>query len=103
LCFAYPEGGSARDNWLATQTSRLDIAGSLKTVRLIQHADLRDGCVRNILAKVPAAYFTGGYEWGRAEATFDGGKSLVDKYLTVWQNQADGSWKIFRNLVIPDK
>ena len=25
------------------------------------------------------------YEWGRAEATFDGGKSLVDKYLTVWQ------------------
>ena len=43
------------------------------------------------------------YEWGRAEATFDGGKSLVDKYLTVWQNQADGSWKIFRNLVIPDK
>ena len=67
LCFAYPEGGSARDNWLATQTSRLDIAGSLKTVRLIQHADLRDGCVRNILAKVPAAYFTGGYEWGRAD------------------------------------
>jgi hypothetical protein len=43
------------------------------------------------------------YEWGRAEATFDGGKSLVDKYLTVWQNQADCSWKIFRNLVIPDK
>ena len=43
------------------------------------------------------------YEWGRAEATLDGGKSLVDKYLTVWQQQVDGSWKIFRNLVIPDK
>ncbi|MGB2623923.1 MAG: DUF4440 domain-containing protein, partial [Candidatus Acidiferrum sp.] len=43
------------------------------------------------------------YEWGQAEATFDGGKKLVDKYLTVWQKQADGSWKIFRNMVIPDK
>ena len=42
------------------------------------------------------------YEWGQAEATFDGGK-LVDKYLTVWQRQADGSWKIFRNMVIPEK
>jgi ketosteroid isomerase-like protein len=43
------------------------------------------------------------YEWGQAEATFDGGKKLVDKYLTAWHKQADGSWKIFRNLVIPDK
>ncbi len=42
------------------------------------------------------------YEWGQAEATFDGGK-LVDKYLTVWQRQADGRWKIFRNMVIPEK
>jgi ketosteroid isomerase-like protein len=43
------------------------------------------------------------YEWGRAEATFDGGKSLAEKYLTVWQKQPDGTWKIFRNMVIPDK
>jgi len=43
------------------------------------------------------------YEWGKAEAKFDSGKSLVDKYLTVWQKQPDGSWKIFRNMVIPDK
>ena len=42
------------------------------------------------------------YEWGQAEATFDG-KKLVEKYLTVWQKQPDGSWKIFRNMVIPDK
>lgn len=41
------------------------------------------------------------YEWGQARAKFDGGKRLVEKYLTVWQRQADGSWKIFRNLVIP--
>jgi ketosteroid isomerase-like protein len=43
------------------------------------------------------------YEWGQAEATFGGGRRLVDKYLTVWQRQADGGWKIFRNMVIPDK
>ena len=43
------------------------------------------------------------YEWGQAEATFAGGKKLVDKYLTAWQKQPDGSWKIFRNMVIPDK
>lgn len=43
------------------------------------------------------------YEWGQAEATFAGGKRLVDKYLTVWQRQPDGSWKIFRNMVIPER
>lgn len=43
------------------------------------------------------------YEWGQAEATYADDKRLIDKYLTVWQQQPDGSWKIFRNLVIPDK
>lgn len=43
------------------------------------------------------------YEWGQAEATFDSGKKLVEKYLTAWQMQPDGTWKIFRNMVIPDK
>jgi ketosteroid isomerase-like protein len=43
------------------------------------------------------------YEWGQAEATYADGKRLIDKYLTVWQQQPDGSWKIFRNLVIPNK
>jgi len=41
------------------------------------------------------------YEWGQAEAGFADGKSLVEKYLTVWQRQPDGTWKIFRNLVLP--
>lgn len=41
------------------------------------------------------------YEWGFAEATFANGNRIGDKYLTVWQRQADGSWKISRNLVIP--
>ena len=43
------------------------------------------------------------YEWGEAQATFSGGKSLAEKYLTAWQAQPDGTWKIFRNMVIPDK
>jgi ketosteroid isomerase-like protein len=43
------------------------------------------------------------YEWGEAEATFGGGKKLVERYLTAWQKQPDGTWKIFRNMVIPDK
>jgi len=42
------------------------------------------------------------YEWGQAEATFADGKKVVDKYLTVWQKQTDGGWRIFRNLVIPN-
>jgi ketosteroid isomerase-like protein len=43
------------------------------------------------------------YEWGHAEATFSSGKKLVEKYLTAWQKQPDGTWKIFRNMVIPDR
>ena len=41
------------------------------------------------------------YEWGQAEADFEHGGAVADTYLTVWQKQPDGSWKIFRNLVIP--
>ena len=43
------------------------------------------------------------YEWGLAKAHFMNGKSIMDRYLTVWQNQPDGTWKVFRNLVIPKK
>ena len=41
------------------------------------------------------------YEWGIAEASFAGGAKIAGHYLTVWQRQADGSWKIFRNMAIP--
>ena len=41
------------------------------------------------------------YEWGQAQARFPNGKSIIDRYLTVWQRQPDGTWKVFRNLVIP--
>lgn len=42
------------------------------------------------------------YEWGQAEASFATGNKLVERYLTVWHREADGGWKIFRNMVIPD-
>ena len=43
------------------------------------------------------------YEWGEAKARFSSGKAIIDRYLTVWQEQPDGTWKVFRNLVIPNK
>ena len=43
------------------------------------------------------------YEWGEARAHFPNGKSIMDRYLTVWQKQPDGAWKVFRNLVIPNR
>src|SRR5271170_5707216 len=42
------------------------------------------------------------YEWGQAEASFAKGNKLVERYLSVWHREADGNWKIFRNMVIPD-
>ncbi len=41
------------------------------------------------------------YEWGRAEARFPAGKEIEGRYLTVWRQQKDGSWKIFRNVPLP--
>ncbi|HKF46819.1 MAG TPA: DUF4440 domain-containing protein [Terracidiphilus sp.] len=43
------------------------------------------------------------YEWGQAEASFSNGNKVVDRYLTAWREEPDGTWKIFRNLVIPNK
>jgi ketosteroid isomerase-like protein len=41
------------------------------------------------------------YEWGEAKAHFPSGKSIMDRYLTVWQKQSDGSWKVFRTRGMP--
>lgn len=42
------------------------------------------------------------YEWGRADVSFPGSPKTSHRYLTVWQRQATGEWKIFRNMPIPD-
>lgn len=41
------------------------------------------------------------YEWGIATAEFASGRQIEGRYLTVWQKQEDGTWKIFRNLSMP--
>lgn len=42
------------------------------------------------------------YEWGTAKATFSSGRKIQGRYLTVWHIQPDGTWKIFRNMSIPE-
>ncbi|HXE30724.1 MAG TPA: DUF4440 domain-containing protein [Terriglobales bacterium] len=41
------------------------------------------------------------YEWGTATAAFPRERRISGSYLTVWRRQPDGSWKIFRNLALP--
>ncbi len=42
------------------------------------------------------------YEWGVAKVSFSDGRKVEGRYLTVWQLQRDGTWRIFRNISIPD-
>lgn len=46
------------------------------------------------------------YEWGKSDARFapkaGGPEKRVGRYLTCWKRQPDGSWKIFRNLSLPE-
>jgi ketosteroid isomerase-like protein len=41
------------------------------------------------------------FEWGRADAAYADGRKIGGRYLTVWQKQPNGEWKIFRNMAIP--
>lgn len=41
------------------------------------------------------------YEWGYAEATMTNGEQIRGRYLTVWQRQPGGGWKIIRNMALP--
>jgi ketosteroid isomerase-like protein len=42
------------------------------------------------------------YEWGGSKVSFANGQKVAHRYLTVWQRQPGGAWKIFRNMPIPD-
>ena len=42
------------------------------------------------------------YEWGRSQAVLANGRKIGGRYLTAWQKQRDGTWKIFRNMPIPN-
>jgi ketosteroid isomerase-like protein len=42
------------------------------------------------------------FEWGSSKLQYADGRHSEGRYLTVWQLQENGEWKIFRNLSIPD-
>jgi uncharacterized protein (TIGR02246 family) len=41
------------------------------------------------------------YEWGESWATYPGGGKRGGHYLTVWERERDGKWRIYRNLGMP--
>lgn len=78
-------GRAAIAEYLKTRTAKLGkaVSASAKTVGSVQQGDFV-------------------YEWGVAEVAFAGAQKIAHRYLTVWQRQPDGAWKIFRNMPIPD-
>jgi ketosteroid isomerase-like protein len=86
-----PEGDCIRGRSALEQQARQDMAkrGKADSASVISMGSVQQG--RYV------------YEWGEAKAHFPNGKSITDRYLTVWQKQRDGTWKIFRNLVIPNR
>ena len=67
-----------------------------KTGRMVAGTIAQDGLVRvgDLI-----------YEWGHAEMRLapEGGAevSAAGRYLTVWRHEADGAWRIARNLSLP--
>ena len=43
------------------------------------------------------------YEWGESWATYPGGGKRGGHYLTVWERERDGKWRIYRNLGLPQE
>ena len=41
------------------------------------------------------------YEWGQAKIVNAQGAANGGSYFTIWKQQPDGHWKIFRNIVLP--
>ena len=41
------------------------------------------------------------YEWGYSEVDFGGDRRTRGRYVTVWQRQPGGGWKILRNISLP--
>ena len=86
-----PEGDCVRDRTAIEEHMREEMAklGKAKSATVTSSGSVQQG--RFV------------YEWGRAEASFPNGKKVVDQYLTAWREKPDGTWKIFRNLVIPNR
>ena len=70
--------------------TRFERAGFASSTKIVAKELVRDGDL---------AYESGYAEVGLVRE----GKETVrgGRYLTVWQRQADGGWKILRNIVLP--
>jgi uncharacterized protein (TIGR02246 family) len=52
------------------------------------------------LGSVQAGNFI--YEWGTAGMVRGNGQVSAGRYLAVWRHEADGGWKLYRNLSLPN-
>jgi uncharacterized protein (TIGR02246 family) len=70
--------------------ARFERSGPAKSARIDSRKLVADGNL---------AYESGSGEIGRLRE----GKLFIDsaRFLTVWQRQPDGEWKILRNIVLP--
>ena len=91
--FVTPTGESVKGRAAIGQLMRDRFA---KTGRMVAGTITQDGLVRvgDLI-----------YEWGHAEMRLaqEGGAetSAAGRYLTVWRHEADGGWRIARNLSLP--
>ena len=71
-------------------------ANGVKLLRSAKFSDMKLNTA-NVDVAGDYAIETGSFEW---TVTPNGGKPMHDKgkYLTVWKKQADGSWKVYRDI-----
>jgi len=63
-------------------------------------ASMRDVASAKVTSKKMVQDGDLAYEWGVAEVTFDDGTNFGGRYMTVWRHDADGNWRIVRNLAL---
>lgn len=83
-----------------------DVKGACTTghdaIEKLMAERLKAGAARSAEAHSIRRIADGGfvYEWGEANLVDAAGSPRHARYFTVWR-QADGRWRIFRNLVLP--
>ena len=93
----YADDAVVMDPGAPAHRGRGEIGASL--AKYVQSAKVSDYKYNTVSVDVAGDYAieTGSYEW---TTTPKGGKPMHNKakYLTVWKKQADGSWKIYRDI-----
>ncbi len=82
--------------------------GSQEIARSFQEYLDRSGPAVSGSVRIGAVHIDGNlaYEWGHSDFRFapkpGGPTARTGRYLTAWRRQADGSWKILRNIGLPE-